>query len=102
MHAVRTQCKVWYIGKYSNPSFGPLPQVFGSIPGFFVFLCIGVVVYLNCHPFLPICNPFSIPIFSPPWEPREGGHYVTILIYPHHGDPKKAGVMGDPEKVGVM
>ena len=24
MHAVRTQCKVLYVGKYSNPSFGPL------------------------------------------------------------------------------
>ena len=23
MHAVRTQCKVLDVGKYSNPSFGP-------------------------------------------------------------------------------
>ena len=23
MHAVRTQCKVLYVGKHSNPSFGP-------------------------------------------------------------------------------
>ena len=35
MHAVRTQCKVLDVGKYSNPSFGPLSQVFGSVPGFF-------------------------------------------------------------------
>ena len=33
-----TRCKVWYVGKYSNPSFGPFSQVFCSIPGFFVFL----------------------------------------------------------------
>ena len=35
MHAVRTQCKVLDVGKYSNPTFGPFSQVFGSIPGFF-------------------------------------------------------------------
>ena len=35
MHAVRTQCEVLDVGKYSNPSFGPLSQVFGSVPGFF-------------------------------------------------------------------
>ena len=35
MHAVRTQCKVSDVGKYSNPSFGPFSQVFGSVPGFF-------------------------------------------------------------------
>ena len=26
MHAVRTQCKVLYVGKYPNPSFGPLGE----------------------------------------------------------------------------
>ena len=36
MHAVRTQCEVLDIGKYSNPSFGPFSQVFGSVPGFFL------------------------------------------------------------------
>ena len=35
VHAVRTQCKVLDLGKYSNPSFGPFSQVFGSVPGFF-------------------------------------------------------------------
>ena len=25
-HAVRTQCKVLYVGKHSNPSFGPLGE----------------------------------------------------------------------------
>ena len=35
MHTVRTQCKVLDVGKYSNPSFGPFSQVFGSVPGFF-------------------------------------------------------------------
>ena len=86
MHAVRTQCKVWYVGKYSCPSFGPFPQVF-PYQGFLVFLCIGDGAYFNCHPFLPICNqfyPFSIPFFSPPWGPREGRGDVAILIYPHH------------------
>ena len=34
MHAVRTQCEVLDVGKYSNPSFGPFSQVFGSVPGF--------------------------------------------------------------------
>ena len=31
MHAVRTQCEVLGVGKYSNPSFGPFSQVFGSV-----------------------------------------------------------------------
>ena len=35
MHAVRMQCEVLDVGKYSNPSFGPFSQVFGSVPGFF-------------------------------------------------------------------
>ena len=26
MHAVRTQCEVLDVGKYSNPSFGPFSQ----------------------------------------------------------------------------
>ena len=26
MHTVRTQCKVLCVGKYSNPSFGPLGE----------------------------------------------------------------------------
>ena len=28
---VHLQCKVLYVGKYSNPSFGPFPQVRSSI-----------------------------------------------------------------------
>ena len=35
MHAVRTQCTVLDVGKYSHFSFGPFSQVFGSVPGFF-------------------------------------------------------------------
>ena len=31
-----TQCEVLDVGKYSNPSFGPFSQVFGSVPGFFL------------------------------------------------------------------
>ena len=34
-HPVHTQCEVLDVGKYSNPSFGPFSQVFGSVPGFF-------------------------------------------------------------------
>ena len=35
MHAVRTQCEVLDVDKYSNPSFSPFSQVFGSVPGLF-------------------------------------------------------------------
>ena len=35
VHAVRTQCEVLDVGKYSNPSFGPFSQVFGFVLGFF-------------------------------------------------------------------
>ena len=56
MHAVRMQCKVPDVGKYSNPSSGPFSQVFCSVPGVFGFPCIWDVAYLNCHPFWPIFN----------------------------------------------
>ena len=59
-----TQCEVLDVGKYSNPSFGPFSQVLGSVPGFFSFLSIQDVAYLNCQPFLPIFNHF--PLFPPP------------------------------------
>ena len=50
------------VGKYSNPSFGPFSQVFGSVPGvFFSFLSILDVAYLNCQPFLPIFNHLHLP-----------------------------------------
>ena len=41
--AVCPQCKVWYVGKYSNPSFGPFSQVCCSITGFSKLL-----VHLGC------------------------------------------------------
>ena len=31
-----TQCEVLDVGNYSNPSFGPFSQAFGSVPGFFL------------------------------------------------------------------
>ena len=34
-----------------------------------------------------------IPLFSPLWGTREGRGDVATLIYPHHGDLEKAGVM---------
>ena len=63
---------------------------------FFGFLCILEVAYLNCHPSLPVFNHFClvfIPLFSPPWGSQEGRGDVAILIYLHHGDLGKAGVM---------
>ena len=75
----------------------PFHKFFCSLPVFFfTFLCNLDVAYLNCHPFLPVFNhiyPFSIPLFSPLWGTREGRGNVAILIYPHHGDSEKAGVM---------
>ena len=35
---VRPWCKVLHVGKYSNPSFGPFPQVGCSITGFSTLL----------------------------------------------------------------
>ena len=35
MHAVRTQCEVLDVDKYSNPSFGPFSQVLVLYQGFF-------------------------------------------------------------------
>ena len=63
--------------------------------GFFLsFLCILDVAHLNCHLVLPVfnhCYPFSIPLFSPLWGPREGRGNVAILIYPHYEDPRGQG-----------
>ena len=90
VHAVCTQCKVLDGGKYSDPTFGPLWQVFGSILGFFFsFLCIWDVAHLNCHPFLPIFNhfyPFFIPHIglSPLWGTQEGRGDVAIVNSPHY------------------
>ena len=79
---MRTQCKVLYVGKYSSPSFGPFYKFFVPYRGFLSFLRIWYVAYLNFHPFSPIFNhfyPFAIPLFSPPWGPREGRGDVAIL-----------------------
>ena len=40
MHAVRTQCEVLDVDKYSNPSFGPFSQVLVPYQDFFSFLSI--------------------------------------------------------------
>ena len=53
-HAVRTQCKVLYVGNYPNPSFGPFAEVCCSIVGFLSFLCIQDMTNLNCHSLSPI------------------------------------------------
>ena len=39
VHAVRTQCKVWYVSDYLNPSFGVFLQVCCFITGFFYASC---------------------------------------------------------------
>ena len=59
--AVCPQCKVLYVGKYSNPSFGPFPQVCCSITGFSQLL-----VHLGCAII------YLSPIFThfPPFETR--------------------------------
>ena len=68
MHAVRTQCKVLYVGNYPNPSFGPFAEVCCSIVGFFKLLMHSgydkfelsfIITYF--HPFVPI---FAPPFFS--------------------------------------
>ena len=55
---MRTQCKVLDVGKYSNPSFGPFSQVFGSVPGFF-----WLPKHLGCGIFeLSTISPYKRPI----------------------------------------
>ena len=57
MPAVRTQCEVLDVGKYSNPSFGPFSQVFGSVPGFF-----WLPRHLGCGIFeLSTISPYFLP-----------------------------------------
>ena len=64
VHAVRTQCEVLDVGKYSNPSFGSFTTFWFRTRVFFRFLSISDVACLNCQPFLPIFSHF--PLFPPP------------------------------------
>ena len=59
VHAVRTQCKVLYVGNSLNPGFGPLSRVCCSMTGFLRFLCIEDVAHLSCDPFSTIFSHFS-------------------------------------------
>ena len=70
-HAVRTQCKVLYVGNYPNPSFGPFAEVCCSIVGFFKLLMhLGydkfelsfIITYF--HPFVSIFTPPFFPACS--------------------------------------
>ena len=54
LYTVRTQCKVLYVGKYSNPSFGPLGE---HLMWHALSVCGGVEI-------LP-CGPPKHPQFPP-------------------------------------
>ena len=51
------------------------------------------------HPYLGLCRHIK---FAPLWGTREGGDYVAVLIFPHHGDSEKAGVIPSPSAVVSM
>ena len=66
-HAVRTQCKVLYVGNYPNPSFGPFAEVCCSIVGFLKLLMHSgydkfelsfIITYF--HPLVPIPPPLFL------------------------------------------
>ena len=78
VHAVLAQCKVLYVGKYSNPSLAHFHKFFVPYRFFFSLLCIWDVAYLNCHAFLPFSTIFD---------------HSPSPFSPHHGNPEKVGVM---------
>ena len=69
------QCKVLYVGKYSNPSFGPFLQVCCSITGFSALL-----VHLGCAVFY----------LSPP--EKAGVRQPLLILSPLLGTLENAGV----------
>ena len=64
-HAVRTQCKVLYVGNYPNPSFGPFVEVCCSIVGFFKLLMHPRYDKFELSFIITYFHPF-VPIFTPP------------------------------------
>ena len=66
MHAVRTQCKVLYVGNYPNPSFGPFAEVCCSIVGFFKLLMHSGYDKFELSFIITYFHPF-VPIFTPPF-----------------------------------
>ena len=64
-HAVRTQCKVLYVGNYLNPSFGPFAEVCCSIVGFFKLLMHSGYDKFELSFIITYFHPF-VPIFTPP------------------------------------
>ena len=64
-HAVRTQCKVLYVGNYLNPSFGPFAEVCCSIVGFFKLLMHSAYDKFELSFIITYFHPF-VPIFTPP------------------------------------
>ena len=66
MHAVRTQCKVLYVGNYPNPSFGPFAEVCCSIVGFFKLLMHPGYDKFELSFIITYFHPF-VPIFTPPF-----------------------------------
>ena len=65
-HAVRTQCKVLYVGNYPNPSFGPFAEVCCSIVGFFKLLMHSGYDKFELSFIITYFHPF-VPIFTPPF-----------------------------------
>ena len=63
--AVRTQCKVLYVGNYPNPSFGPFMEVCCSIVGFFKLLMHPGYDKFELSFIITYFHPF-VPIFTPP------------------------------------
>ena len=59
---VHPQCKVVYVGKYSNPSFGPFPQVLFRNWVFKASCAFGmchILLVSHFHPFSSILSPLS-------------------------------------------
>ena len=75
-HALRTQCKVLYVGNNLTLSFGPFPQVCCSVIGFlklFMHSGYGIVELLSIvtcfHPIVPLLGYVS-GVFSLPSKPK--------------------------------
>ena len=103
--AVCLQCKVLYVSKHSNPSFGPFPQVCCSITGFSTLLLhLGCAIFYFSarggrvrQPLLILSPLLGTPEnagvmqpFRPLLGPREGrGETATFDFVPFLGDPRK-------------
>ena len=92
MHAVRTQCEVLDVGKYSNPSLSPFSQVFGSVPRFFWLpkhLGCGIfelsTIFAHFQPFPPTSSPAWV--LAQGVRAREGGLFWAFNLPVALGKP---------------